>query len=280
MNTVAIVGVGLIGGSFGLALREAGFTGDRIGVSSPTAIEGGIKLGAIDRSATLAEAAAAADCIYLAQPVDRIIETIEQLGPLARPHTIVTDAGSTKQAIVSKARGCLTHAHFIGGHPMAGKERSGVEAAQADLFWGRPYVLTPHMPSDAISDAFRSWLGRMGAQVIEMSAAEHDATVALSSHLPQIASTALALTLAGQGNESVLDVFGPGLLDMTRLAMSSPELWKPILETNRQAVIESLGAYKTALTDLQVALENDNVVGLFEVASAWARQLRQQGPAT
>ena len=275
MNTVAIVGVGLIGGSFGLALRENGFTGDLIGVSSQSAIESGLKAGAITRSASLAEAAAAADLIYLAQPVDRILITIEQLESLAPPGTVVTDAGSTKQAIVQKAASCLSAVHFIGGHPLTGKEQRGVAAAQFDLFRDRPYILTPHLPETLFSINLRSWLHRIGARIFEMTPAEHDSTVALTSHLPQILSTALAITLARQNDDRVFQVFGPGLIDMTRLAMSAPDLWNSILSTNKPAVLAALTAYSEVLKNLQLALESDRLMELFEIGSGWAKELRQ-----
>ncbi len=277
MNSVAIVGVGLIGGSFGLALREAGFAGDLIGVSSKPALEAGLKIGAITHHANLAEAAAAADLIYLAQPVDYILSTIEELEGLARPEALVTDAGSTKQAIVAKAIACLHTVQFVGGHPLAGKEQRGVQAAQPDLFRNRPYILTPHSAHSPQFVDFKTWLARIGARLVEMSAAEHDATVALTSHLPQIVSTALTVTLARQNNDRLLEVFGPGLLDMTRLAMSSPELWASILRTNRADVLAALVRLTTVLTDLQVSLENDSVVELFETGAAWAKELRRAG---
>ncbi len=274
MNTVAIVGVGLIGGSFGLALRANGFTGDVIGVSSLPAIEAGLEAGAVTHSASLEEAAAAADLIYLAQPVDRILNTMDRLGACANPAALITDAGSTKQAIVQRARQALKSVTFLGGHPLAGKEKSGVQAAEADLFFDKPYVLTPHLPSSGADAEFRSWLARIGARVIEMSPEEHDTTVAFTSHLPQLASSALALALSRQFETRTTDVFGSGLLDMTRLAMSSPELWIPILRSNRSAVSAALGAYSAALKDLQLSLQNDSLVELFGAGSKWAKELR------
>jgi len=280
MNTVAIVGVGLIGGSFGLALRESGFTGDLIGVSSPPAIRAGLQAGAITRSASLAEAAAVADLVYLAQPVDRILITLEQLESVARPGTVATDAGSTKQAIVQKAASCLSAVHFVGGHPLAGKEQRGAEAAQFDLFRDRPYILTPHLPETPASVNLRSWVQRIGAKILEMTPGEHDSTVALTSHLPQILSTALAVTLARQHDNRVFQAFGPGLTDMTRLAMSPPDLWKSILSTNKPAIRAAIAAYSEVLKNLQVALESDSLMELFEIGSGWAKQLRQSNAGT
>lgn len=275
MKTVAIAGVGLIGASFGLALREAGFSGDLIGVSSPEALEAGLRKGAITRGASLAEAAQEADLIYLAQPVDRILTTIEQLASVIRAGTLVTDAGSTKLAITTTAAEYLNLDQFLGGHPMAGKELRGANAAEAGLFRARPYVLTPLVQENEAVREFKSWLLRMGAEVIEMDPAEHDRTVALTSHLPQLLATALAVTLAREQNIQIDRIFGPGLLDMTRLAMSASDLWAPILKTNRQAVLSALDAFRAVLADLQKADESDSLRELFEVGSARATELRR-----
>ena len=275
MNTVAIIGVGLIGGSFGLAIRKAGFAGEIIGVSSPPAIEAGFRARAISSTATLEHAAARADLIYLAQPVDRILRTIEQLAPLASPHCLITDAGSTKTAIVQKASQCLTSATFLGGHPMAGKEQRGVEAAEAELFRDRPYVLTPTSPLSAAAQNFRRWLHRIGARTIDMSAQAHDETVAFTSHLPQLVSTALAATLNRRSSPYLRDVFGTGLLDMTRLALSSPDLWVSILETNKLQVDHSLESLIQVLVELKGLLQNDDLANFMRTAAAFALQLRE-----
>ncbi len=277
MKTVAIVGVGLIGASFGLALRRRGFEGDIIGVSSPSSISAGLASGAITRSASLEEAAASANLVYLAQPVDRILKTIEQLPDLLRPGTLVSDAGSTKEVILRKAATCLPSVDFLGGHPLAGKEQRGAHAAEADLFLGKPYILTPDRPATPAAAELKSWITRIGANIVEMSAREHDSTLALTSHLPQLVSTMLAVTLSRQQNGRVSEVFGPGLTDMIRLAKSSSELWVPILRTNKAAIHRAVEGYAATLQDLQAALENDTLLEFFETGSAWAGQLR--GPA-
>jgi prephenate dehydrogenase len=278
MKTVAIVGVGLIGASFGLALRRRGFDGDIIGVSSPSSVSAGLASGAITRSASLEEAAASANLIYLAQPVDRILKTIEQLSGLLRPGVLVSDAGSTKEVIVRKAAACLPSVDFLGGHPLAGKEQRGAQAAEADLFFGKPYILTPDRPVTPAAAELKSWITRMGAGILEMSAREHDSTLALTSHLPQLVSTMLAVTLSRQQNGRLSEIFGPGLIDMIRLAKSSPELWVPILRTNKTAVLSAIEAYAATLQNLQAALENDTLLEFFETGSAWAKQLRGPTP--
>jgi prephenate dehydrogenase len=274
METVAIVGVGLIGASFGLALRKSGFTGEIIGVSSQQALAAGLARGAISSSATLVEAAQRANLIYLSQPVDRILQTIPQLAPALRPGTLVTDAGSTKQRICECALAHLPAGSFLGGHPIAGKEQRGPDAADADLFRNRPYVLTNATIGSA-AEAFRDALQSIGAIVIEMSPAEHDSTIAFTSHLPQLISTALSATLYREDNTKLTQIFGPGLLGMTRLALSSPELWRGILTTNQAHVSLALDAYIKVLTELKGMLGEREIAATFEQANAFATTIRK-----
>jgi prephenate dehydrogenase len=264
MKTVGIVGVGLIGGSFGLALRKAGFTGEILGVSSARSIEQAVERRAIDRGATLDEAAGTCDLLFLAQPIFGIIETLGKLDPLVRPEMLVTDAGSTKQAIVDEARRSLRRCAFVGGHPMAGKEERGVAAAEADLFRGRPWVLTTD-----IDHEFRKWIAAFGAREIILDAGQHDRLVAWSSHLPQLASTALASLIGGAAPGAAM-VAGPGLLDSTRLAMSSYDLWRDILETNSVEVSAALDAYIAKLQRLRADIETE-----FRKGSEFARSIRK-----
>lgn len=275
METVAIVGVGLIGASFGLALRRAGFSGRIIGVSSPPAIQAGLSAGAISEEATLEHAAQCADLIYLAQPVDRLLQTIGTLGAMVRPDCLVTDAGSTKAAIVERASACFSDGIFLGGHPMAGKEQRGAEVAEDTLFRHRPYVLTPVGTLTPAMREFENWLRRMEARVVIMSAAEHDSVVALTSHLPQLLSTALSATLAESGNPKLFQAFGPGLVDMTRLAISSPDVWNSVLETNQDEILKVIEAFTKTLDNLanriQAGLGSDD---LFAVGRNFALMLR------
>jgi len=198
MKNVVIVGTGLIGSSFGLALRQAGFDGPITGVSSPPAIAGAIAAGAIDRGAPLAEAVAQADLVFLSQTIGRILDTIRHLDPLVRPDAMVTDAGSTKCEIVDLARGALPAASSWAATPWPQRETRATEA-DGGLFRGRTWALTPDEPSELATPAardFRSWLERIGARIMVLDAEEHDRVVALTSHLPQLASTALAATVA------------------------------------------------------------------------------------
>jgi len=275
METVVIAGVGLIGGSFGLALKSAGFRGRIVGVSSPRTIEKALYRGAIDEGATLEDAAPRADLIYLAGPIHAILETIPALDGLARPGALVTDAGSTKRRICeegSKLRGAL----FLGGHPMAGKEKRGVEEAEAELFRGRPWLLTPSRREDLETPAAREfvqWLERIGAEPRVMTPEEHDRTVALGSHLPQMLSTALAASL--DGVPGVAEAAGPGLVDMTRLALSGWDIWRDILETNRDEIAAAIGLYEERLLALKARLEQGLPEEEFLRGAEFARKLRQ-----
>jgi prephenate dehydrogenase len=268
MQRVAIVGVGLIGASFGLALRKAGFTGPIVGVSSPRSIAAARERGAIDVGSTLENAAASSDLIFLSQPISGIIETLKLLGPLVRHDTLITDAGSTKTAIQEAARQSLRKGLFVGGHPMAGKEQRGAEAADADLFRDRPWILTSH-DDRLVEVEFRAWLEKIGARIKVLDAAVHDRLVAWSSHLPQLASTALAAALHDL-QPMAATVAGPGLADMTRLAMSSYDLWRDILDTNRTEIAAALDAYIAKLQHLRANFE-----GEFANGADFARTLRR-----
>jgi prephenate dehydrogenase len=276
MQTVAIVGVGLIGGSFGLALRSAGFRGRILGVSSERTIAAAVERGAIDEGVSLETAASKADVIYLAQPISGIIRTIERLGPLVRRETLVTDAGSTKAQILQKSGETLSTCHFLGGHPMAGKESRGIEAADPDLFRGRTYLICPTSSADLDQEptkSFLEWVTHLGARIVALSAEEHDKTVAYTSHLPQIASTALSEVL-GNLPEGRLALAGPGAIDMTRLALSTFEIWSDILATNRDAVDHALSVYIDKLTEIRHNLQTQQLGENFKVAADAAIKLR------
>jgi prephenate dehydrogenase len=279
MNAVAILGTGLIGASFGLALRQAGFQGAILGVSSEAAIADAVAAGAIDRGMPLAEAVPQADLLFLSQTIGRILDTLRHLDPLVRPGALVTDAGSTKCEIVDAARQYLSRCQFLGGHPMAGKEKRGAAAAGGDLFRGRPWVLTPDEPSELETPAalaFRSWLDRFGARTLVMDCDEHDRIVSLTSHLPQLASTALAAALEEQrlGAAGRPVAAGPGLIDATRLALSSYDLWRDILATNSGHIDRALAIYIQELEHIRENLRTRRVQEEFQRAAAFAGRLR------
>ena len=279
MQNVVIVGTGLIGSSFGLALRRAGFDGAIVGVSSPSAIADAVAAGAIDRGASLEAAVPAADLVFLSQTIGRILSTLRHLDPLLSPGTLVTDAGSTKCAIVDLARQSLTRGQFLGGHPMAGKEVRGAAAADAGLFRDRTWILTPDGPEELRTSAaleFRTWLHRIGARVLTLDADEHDRVVSLTSHLAQLASTALAATVSDRlGAPPRLEAGGPGLEDMTRLAMGSYEIWRDILATNNDHIDRALGFYIQKLEHLRENLRTRQLQEEFERGAALAARLRK-----
>jgi len=275
MKTVAIVGTGLIGSSFGLALRAAGFDGEIVGVSSERALAGALAAGAIDRGAPLGDALVGADLVFLSQTIGRILDTIRHVNLMVKPGALVTDAGSTKCEIVDVARQSITRCQFLGGHPMAGKETRGPESADAALFQGRPWVLTPDEPSELDTEAateFADWLERIGARQVVLDPLEHDRLVAMTSHLPQLASTALGATLADtRGTE----VSGSGLIDMTRLALSSYELWRDILATNAEAIERALSLYIQELEHIRENLRTRQLQEEFERGARLAEKLRR-----
>lgn len=262
MTTVTIVGVGLIGGSFALGLRKNGFTGRIIGVSSLRTLEMALERGVVDEGAPLEEAIPRSDLVYLAQPIGRILNVLPRVAKLAKPSALVTDAGSTKATIVACAeglfppKGCV----FLGGHPMAGKAQRGVEVAEEELFRGATYVLTPAggvLPRLDPVRRFCDWLEKLGAQTVVMRPEEHDRLVSFTSHLPQMASTALAsVVLEHMRSTEHWKVAGGGLRDMTRLARSAYELWRDICMTNADNIDRALSCYIQRLEHLRESLRS------------------------
>jgi prephenate dehydrogenase len=277
MDTVAIFGVGLIGGSFGLALRSAGFTGPILGVSSAATIAQALDLGIISEGVSLEEACSRADLIYLAQPIRQIIDVLPRIAPHLRSGQLVTDAGSTKVQIVETAGKFISRATFLGGHPMAGKEVRGVSAADASLFRDRPYLITPSHTTDLQNMAvieFLDYVRLMGANPVILDAAEHDRSVAYISHLPQLISTALANLLAGVPRAR--DIAGPAVLDSTRLALSPYEVWRDILETNPAQITAAIDEMNGVLLSLKQQLTMPGMEQMFEQAAVVARSIRKK----
>jgi prephenate dehydrogenase len=272
---VLIVGVGLIGGSWALALRRAGFAGPILGFDTPAGLEAIRARGVVDdlvARAPLAADVRGGDLVLLATPVGVTLKLLEDLAPSLPEGVVVSDTGSTKRAICAAAASA-TRATFVGGHPMAGSERSGIEVARADLFDGAPYFLVspPAEAADRVAEAVVA----LGARPVFMDAAEHDHLVALASHLPQLVSTSLAAVLAGAGGALP---GGPGLAAMTRLAASPWSVWADILATNRDLLAgpldDTIGTL-TRLRDALVAGDDESIRLLFERAGAFARKDRR-----
>ncbi len=280
IRRLAIIGVGLIGGSFALALRRAGQVAHIVGAGRSRAnMERALSLGAIDAVAgSAAEAVDGADAVLVAVPVGAMPAVFREIAPHLAADCLVTDAGSTKQDVVAAARSGLGEkvAQFVPGHPIAGAEHSGVAAARADLFRGRNVVLTP-LPENAPADVARlAALWRAcGAEVAEMSAEAHDRIFAAVSHLPHLAAFALVDDLAGRAEaESYFRYAGSGFRDFTRIAGSHPEMWRDIALANREALLTELDAYVDELSllrDLVARGDGEALEALFKRASA-ARQ--------
>jgi prephenate dehydrogenase len=262
---VCIVGCGLIGGSFALALRRAGFTG-RItacgGRRSPKlAVERGVADG-IEESFDRGEVCEA-DLIYLSAPIGGIIDFLRMRAKQIKPGAVVTDAGSTKVEICRVARASLpAGVTFIGGHPMAGSEHTGVEYAQADLFDRATYALmTERGIDEAQFNRFKTTVEQIGARVLLVEPEAHDAAVALISHLPQLVASALASLLGAEHEDEVADrelaqrLAASGWRDMTRLAGSSWGMWRDICLTNQPNISDALGVLIAELQSLKDALD-------------------------
>ena len=281
-HRVAIVGLGLIGGSMGLALRQAHaaeqVTGYDLGRGlSDTAR----RAGAIDQSyASLADAVRGAELIILATPVGAMRALLQNIATLASPGVVITDVASTKSQVISWAEEFLPgNMYFVGGHPMAGKELSGVEAADATLFQNRIYCLTPTRKTSPIAlNKVSMMIETLGARVRFLEPAEHDGQVALVSHLPFVVSAALMNTAtesSGWGDSALLA--SSGFRDTTRLAAGSPEMYRDICLTNSETLVHALDSYLTTLQTFraQIAARDPDLNELF----ARAQEARQQWQA-
>lgn len=271
INKLAIFGVGLIGGSLALALRQAGLVGEIVGVGrSAGNLNEALRRGVIDRAESIAaEAVKGADMVLLAVPVGQMGSIMEAIAPHLEAQTVVTDAGSTKCDVVALARQHLpAHlAHFVPAHPIAGAERSGASAASADLFQGRNVVITPMAEIDpaAVRTVRTMWQG-CGAAVREMSPQAHDEIFAAVSHLPHLLSFALVDEIASRANgEELFSYAASGFRDFTRIAGSSPEMWRDICLANRAALLLELDAYRAQLDRLRALLEQDDGAALEQV---------------
>lgn len=284
MEQITICGVGLMGGSLGLALKKAGFTGKIVGFGRPATLEKAERRGAIDSgSSNLAEAAAGSDVVYLATPILTILELMEKLPSLVKPDALITDAGSTKSVICERGATLFPgKPWFVGGHPMAGKETTGVDSSDADLFQGARYALTPysrHHLDPPVARAFVGWLDRIGARVMILDADVHDEIVTWTSHLPQMVSTALAATvLENVKYAEDLELSAGGLREVSRLADSSYRIWRDICLTNAENLEPALTTFVQALEHLRDNLRTRELEHLFEQSNELRRRLKSPVP--
>ena len=278
IGTLALVGTGLIGGSFALALKQAGAVREVLGVGrNPARLTLARELELIDGMADWKQAGQA-DCILLALPVGETEAVLRQLAPHLKPGAIVTDAGSTKANVVTAARAALgaRFVDFVPGHPIAGSEQSGPGAARADLYRGKRVVLTP-LPEtrpDAVATVRALWEAA-GAQVELLDATQHDRIFAAVSHLPHLAAYALVDELARRADGDTFFRFAAsGFRDFTRIAGSSPEMWRDVALANRAALLSELDAYLDALQTLRRSVSDGDAATLLEIFSR-ARSARE-----
>ena len=278
VEKLAVVGVGLIGGSFAAALKQAGAVRQVLGVGrNPASLDAALEGGLIDRAADWAEAGQA-DCILLAIPVGETEAVLRQLAPHLKAGAIVTDAGSTKLNVVAAARAALgdRFADFVPGHPIAGSEQCGPGAARVDLYRGKRVVLTPQIDTraDAVATVRLLWEAA-GAQVETLDADLHDRVFAAVSHLPHLAAYALVDDLAQRADSDTCFRFAAsGFRDFTRIAGSSPEMWRDIALANREAVLAELDTYLASLQALRQAVDAEDADALLKMFSR-ARNARE-----
>jgi len=280
LKRVALVGVGLIGGSFASALRRAGGVTTIVGVDRDVqALERAAALGIIDTAAeSVSEATQGAELVVVAVPVRSIGPVLHDVALALEPTATVTDVGSTKTEVVQVAREEL-RAHFprfVPGHPIAGREASGVDAATPELFKGARIVLTPtpETAPDAVDLVRACWEGA-GGRVAQISAADHDRIFAAVSHLPHLLSFALVSELAARDNSAELFGFAAGgFRDFTRIAASSPEMWRDIALQNREALLAELDRYGARLAVFRELVDKGDGPGLQRLM-AEARASRQ-----
>jgi len=277
-DRVVVCGVGLIGGSFALALKAAGAVKEVIGFGRTQApLQDAVRLGVIDRIGSDWAEAGEADLVLLGMPVGQMEPVMRALVPHLGAHAIVTDGGSTKSDVVAAARLAFGAriGQFVPGHPIAGAEKSGVAAAKADLYRDKRVVLTPlpeNRPDD-VSKVRAAWEA-CGARVSLLAADEHDSVFAAVSHLPHLLAYALVHDLAARDNSDQLFGFAAGgFRDFTRIASSHPEMWRDICLANRVALIKELDAYLAELLKTRVLLAAADGAGLEAMfASARARR--------
>ena len=275
IRQIMIVGTGLIGGSFGLALRQHGFRGALVGCDRPEVLDAALLRGAIDRGVTDASQAQDCDVVILAIPIGGILTTFEKLAPTLSPSTLITDTGSTKVQLVERARmmfGAEAGIRVLPGHPMAGKERGGIENADADLFRDAVWLITPINAERQYTGRQREYmelLESIGARVIAMDPERHDRLCAWISQLPQMIATALASVLRDElgEDEAIKEIGGRALREMTRIASSPYSMWRDIALTNSQNIEEALLRFEQQLAHLRENLRGPGLREMFESAN-------------
>lgn len=285
IERLAVIGTGLIGGSFVLALKQAGQVGTVVGAGrSKENLQTAKARGILDEiAASVAEAVTGADFVLLAVPVGQMEGVMQAIAPQIAPDVVVSDVGSTKQDVVDLAQKHLAASlgRFVPGHPIAGAETSGAEAARADLFSDKNVVLTPLPETNfkALVKTQSAWQA-CGAKVSIMQAGQHDRIFAAVSHLPHLLAYALVDMLASRPDTDILfNYAASGFRDFTRIAASSPEMWRDIALANKDALLVELGAYEAKLEELKAVLtaaDGDALINIFSRAydarAAWGKK--------
>lgn len=284
MQRVCVIGLGLMGGSLGLALRQRGLAGHVVGCGREALLHRAVELGAIDSGYTNAgDAVAESDFVFLCTPVETSIRLMREISPRLKPGALLTDVGSTKAAFATAAVeifGDTAKERVLPGHPLAGRELSGLEHAAANLYAGCVWVLTPlaeMAASHGAHETLRATIEALGARVAYSTPAEHDRTLAYTSHLPQMLSTALALTLAqefGSVQNPALQIHAGGLTTMLRLAASDPAMWEQIAASNPHNIAAALERFEGELRKLRESLSDPEFREKFERARELAKFLR------
>jgi prephenate dehydrogenase len=274
-NRLTILGVGLLGGSIGLALKASGSAGRIIGYGHrQSTLDTALNMGAIDEAAASAEESVkGSDWVILCTPVGLFESLLKQISPALRAGAIVTDVGSTKRSVVKAAESILPKTvHFIGSHPMAGSEKRGVEFAKPDLFTGGRCILTPTAQSNpAALDAVDMFWQSLGMQTVRMSPDDHDRRICDISHLPH----AVAAALVAMQSEEALPLAGMGFLDTTRVAGGDGNLWRDIFLDNRDNVADSVKRLRAKLDELLKMLDRDQAEELARWLDAAAERRKQ-----
>ncbi len=265
---LGLIGCGLMGGSFALALKRAGLVKRVVGYSkSPSTTERARLMGVIDVEAPSALlAVSGADIVLIAVPVSATEATFKSIKHLVTPQMLIMDVGSTKREVIDAGRRALREqiGSFVPTHPIAGKEVSGVEHADADLYVGKQVILTPieRTLTNQLQRAVDVWTG-LGCRVLQMSPEEHDAAFAAVSHLPHLISFALMNAISGQvKGKEFLSLAGPGFRDFTRIAASDPQVWRDIMISNREELLSQTKLFKRNLETLELMISSSNAEAL------------------
>jgi prephenate dehydrogenase len=280
IRQITIVGTGLIGGSLALALRQNGFTGTIVGCDKHAVLETALQRKAIDRAeADLERAVVNSDVIVFATPVGTILSQFEAIAPTLPTTTLITDTGSTKGKFVERARmifGSEAGKRVLPGHPMAGKEFGGIEYADAELFHGAVWLITPIVADQqytALQEEFTALLTAIDARIIVLDPERHDIVCAWISHLPQMISTALTSVLHEElgDDETVTQIGGRALREMTRIAQSPYSMWRDIALTNSQNLEDVMLRFEQQMTHLRENLRGPGLRELFESANEFGK---------